>query len=387
VPSGSFLKLEGVVKRYHDQVAVAGMSLDVAEGEFITLLGPSGSGKTTTLNMIAGFTRPSEGAIVLEGRHIESVPSHKRGIGVVFQDYALFPHMTVAENVAFPLRQRRLSRAETETKTRETLALVNLADYSSRYPSQLSGGQRQRVAVARAIVFGPRLLLMDEPLGALDRALRERLQVELRRLHRELGVTILYVTHDQTEAFGLSDRIAVCNEGLIEQVGGAEELYKTPETLFVAQFLGESNVFMGTLVESGEAPLIRHGDHRLRGSPTTLPVDQSTALVVRPESVRIQAAHADVANHTGHNRLPGTIKEIRYFGSELKVWVELTDGSLAIARYQGDERPAAMPGDLALLEWPVEAGVLLATGGTQPLASSPSTMPDTSSFDVQSTRS
>ncbi len=224
-----------------------GVTLDIRSGEFLTLLGPSGSGKTTTLMMIAGFETPTAGDIAIDGNSVVALPPYRRNIGMVFQNYALFPHMTVAENIGFPLKQRGVDRATRARLVAESLELVRLPGYQSRYPRQLSGGQQQRVALARAIVFRPRLLLMDEPLGALDKQLRESLQLEMRRLHAELGITFIYVTHDQAEALTMSDRVAVMNEGLIAQVGTPEDLYDRPCDRFVASFIGESNFMQGVV--------------------------------------------------------------------------------------------------------------------------------------------
>ena len=220
-------------------------------GEFVTLLGPSGSGKTTTLRMIAGFTSPTGGSIEIDGQDMTRVPPHRRDVGMVFQNYALFPHMTAAQNVAFPLRMRKQSRAEIDRRVGDALDLVKLRHLADRYPRQLSGGQQQRIALARAVVFEPRLLLMDEPLGALDRKLREALQLEIIRISRELGATVLYVTHDQEEALVMSDRIAIFNEGRIEQLGSGEDLYDRPASLFVADFIGESNILRGRYEADG----------------------------------------------------------------------------------------------------------------------------------------
>jgi spermidine/putrescine ABC transporter ATP-binding subunit len=241
------LKLSRLSKRYPNQVAVDALDLEVQAGEFLTLLGPSGSGKTTTLMMVAGFTSPSEGDILLSGRSIASLAPERRNIGVVFQNYALFPHMTVADNVGFPLKMRGLHRTAIEDKVRGALRLVRLEGFEARLPKQLSGGQQQRVAFARALVFDPDLLLMDEPLGALDKNLREQMKFELKRIHAELGVTVLYVTHDQEEALTMSDRVALMNDGVIAQLGTAQELYERPATRFVAEFVGESNVIEGAL--------------------------------------------------------------------------------------------------------------------------------------------
>ena len=242
---GGSLRLRALTKHYPNFTAVDAIDLDIAAGEFVTLLGPSGSGKTTTLMMIAGFTPPSAGDILLDGRSLVSLAPEHRNIGVVFQNYALFPHMNVQENVAFPLRMRNQSRRVIGDKVAAALHLVQLDQFAERLPKQLSGGQQQRVALARALVFDPDLLLMDEPLGALDKNLREQMQFELRRLHAELSITILFVTHDQEEALTLSDRVALMNNGEIAQIGSAEDLYERPATRFVAEFIGESNVIEG----------------------------------------------------------------------------------------------------------------------------------------------
>ncbi len=240
----SYLQFADVAKSYDGKsFAVEGLDLAIRRGEFTTFLGPSGSGKTTTLMMLAGFEQPSRGKILLGGRDITFAPSWKRNIGVVFQNYALFPNMTVAKNIGFPLRMRKVPHAEAEQKVRRVLDIVGLSQLGERYPNQLSGGQQQRVALARGLVFEPTLLLLDEPLGALDKNLRETMQIELKRIHRELGVTMIYVTHDQSEAMTLSDRVAVFNQGRIEQIGTPLELYDRPGTQFVAKFIGDGNLF------------------------------------------------------------------------------------------------------------------------------------------------
>jgi putative spermidine/putrescine transport system ATP-binding protein len=253
--SASYLLLDRLVKSYGRGNAVDGVSLDIARGEFITLLGPSGSGKTSTLMMIAGFEQPTAGAILLEGRDLTGQPPYRRNIGVVFQSYALFPHMTARRNVEFPLLMRRLPVAEITARVDRTLDLVGLSAFASHQPRQLSGGQQQRVALARALVFEPDVLLLDEPLGALDKNLREQMQVEITRIHREVGITTVYVTHDQTEAMTMSSRVVVMNRGRIEQVARPLEIYDRPATRFVAEFVGESNVLEGTLVEAGRVRL------------------------------------------------------------------------------------------------------------------------------------
>ncbi|MDQ0301466.1 ABC transporter ATP-binding protein [Ancylobacter polymorphus] len=287
----SFLEIANISKTFGNVTAVSDVSLEIARGEFVTFLGPSGSGKSTTLYMIAGFFEPTRGDVRLEGRSILSEPSNKRNIGMVFQRYTLFPHLSVAENVAFPLRVRRRPAAEIAGKVEEMLALVRLESFAGRMPAQLSGGQQQRVALARALAYNPPLLLMDEPLSALDKKLREEIQDEIRRIHRQTGVTILYVTHDQEEALSLSDRIALFNHGKIEQLGKGRELYEAPRTRFVADFIGHSNFLDCTIARShgGFADITLpdgsalervavHGDARAGGRG---------GLMIRPDRLRL----------------------------------------------------------------------------------------------------
>src|SRR5438132_492580 len=249
--SGARLELRNLSIAFAGVRAVDDVSLDVPTGAFVSLLGPSGSGKTTTLNLIAGFLTADAGDILLDGRSVADVPSHKRNIGMVFQSYSLFPHMTVAENVAFPLRMRtKLSRQEARRRVADMLALVQLSHLSARYPRQLSGGQQQRVAMARALVSHPRLLLMDEPLGALDKKLREQMQFEIKRIHRTVGTTVVYVTHDQSEALTMPDIVVVMHQSRIAQVGAPRALYDAPANLFVADFLGDSNLLPGTIIQA-----------------------------------------------------------------------------------------------------------------------------------------
>jgi putative spermidine/putrescine transport system ATP-binding protein len=252
---GAAIQLLDLEKRYGDVTALAGVSLDMPAGEFVTLLGPSGSGKTTTLNAIAGFLQPDNGRILVDRSPIETVPPHRRNIGMVFQNYALFPHMTVEANIAYPLKRRKVAKQELRRLVAESLALVGLDGMDKRYPRELSGGQQQRVALARALVFRPRVLLMDEPLGALDRRLRASLQLEFKRIHRELGITFVYVTHDQEEALTMSDRLAVMDQGRILQVGSPRDIYERPAERFVADFIGETNFIAATVIgtENGTA--------------------------------------------------------------------------------------------------------------------------------------
>ncbi len=335
---GAGLKLRGLVKRYGGTAAVEHVDLDVASGEFLTLLGPSGSGKTTTLSMVAGFTEPTDGSVVIDGQEITKVPPHKRGLGMVFQNYSLFSHLSVRENVEFPLRQRKVAKAERTRRAMEALELVELQGRAEAKPSQLSGGQQQRVALARALVFNPRLLLMDEPFGALDRALRERLQIELRRLHHELGITVVFVTHDQEEALTLSDRIAVFNEGRIEQIGTPRELYEKPASLFVARFIGESNAFTGQV---SQGTFVSNAGVRI---PTTAP-DGASVAIVRPERVQV----LDPAVTATQSGLEGRVNDVTYLGAQHRIEVNTDDGPVII---RSDTRlPLAERGARIALSW------------------------------------
>ena len=309
---GPAVQLTGVVKRYGDVTAVAGISLEVADGEFFSMLGPSGSGKTTTLRMIAGFETPTEGAITLGGRDVTGLPPFERDVNTVFQDYALFPHMTVGENVAYGLVVRKVPKAERVRRVGEMLELIRLGGYEKRKPGQLSGGQRQRVALARALVNRPRLLLLDEPLGALDLKLREEMQLELKQLQDEVGITFIYVTHDQEEALTMSDRIAVFNAGRIEQVGAPAEMYERPATRFVAGFVGTSNLISG---EAAQAITGRLG-----------------TFTVRPEKIRL----GEPETPTGEDEYgaAGRIRSVVYLGSDTRYHVALDAGTELVVTQQ-----------------------------------------------------
>jgi putative spermidine/putrescine transport system ATP-binding protein len=356
---GASLTLTNLVKRYGESTAVDDVSLTIPPGEFVTLLGPSGSGKTTTLNMIAGFVDVDEGEILLDGAPIANLPSHKRNIGVVFQHYALFPHMTVAENIEFPLKRRKVAKTERSERVARALDLVRLGDYGDRYPRQLSGGQQQRVALARALVFEPRVLLMDEPLGALDKKLREWLQLEFKRIHEELGITFVYVTHDQEEALVLSDRIAVFNNGRIEQVGSAGELYERPQTLFVAEFIGESNVFHGTVRAAGDGAYSLTGDgFDLLAGEASVRNGAPGALVVRPEHLSIRRDGATPAPED--NMLGGAVRQVIYLGSARKVEVDLPDGRTVTVREPISTGDAPRDGEAIEVFWSCADSVLVA---------------------------
>jgi spermidine/putrescine ABC transporter ATP-binding subunit len=306
---------------------VRGVSLDIRSGEFLTLLGPSGSGKTTTLMMIAGFETPSAGDIAIDGRSVIRMPPHRRNIGMVFQNYALFPHLSVADNIGFPLKQRGMARAERAKLVDEALALVQLPGYGRRYPRQLSGGQQQRVALARAIVFRPRLLLMDEPLGALDKQLRETLQLEMRRLHADLGITFIYVTHDQEEALTMSDRIAVMHDGRIAQIGRPEDLYDRPCNRFVASFIGESNFLPGIVHGMEDDVVIAEcGGTMVRAIAASRPAAGETVmLTTRPE--RLRFADAERPATAAHNRISVTVTEAVFAGERCRYILRAPGGT------------------------------------------------------------
>jgi putative spermidine/putrescine transport system ATP-binding protein len=330
-----FIQFEAVSKSFGSHTVIESLDLTINRGEFLSLLGPSGSGKTTILMMLAGFERPTRGAITLDGTRIDQLPPHRREMGVVFQNYALFPHMTVAENVAFPLEMKRLSRAEIAARVERALDMVQLGQLKNRRPSQLSGGQQQRVALTRALVFEPRVILMDEPLGALDKQLREHMQLEIRELHKRLGLTIVFVTHDQSEALTMSDRIAVFNAGRIEQIDSPYVVYDTPRTRFVAQFIGETNLIEADVVDvrDGRATIALSDDlvARVRAVPE-LAEGQRAWFSLRPERMRLGADPA------GDNALTMTIADCIYHGDHMRV--QLTRGEFTFTarceRLSGD---------------------------------------------------
>ena len=313
----ALVRFEALQKSYDGEtLVVKDLNLSIRRGEFLTLLGPSGSGKTTTLMMLAGFEVPTDGHIYLDGQPIERLPPHKRNIGMVFQSYALFPHMTVEENIAFPLSVRRLEKAEIATRVARALDMVQLGALGKRRPGQLSGGQQQRVALARALVFEPKLVLMDEPLGALDKQLREQMQLEIKHLHERLGITVVYVTHDQAEAMTMSDRIAVFNDGRIQQLAVPRELYEQPANSFVAQFIGENNKISGTIttLADGLAEVLVPTGEQVRALAVNVGgIGSGTLLSVRPERVRIDPQGADY-----DNRFPARVEELIYLGDHVR---------------------------------------------------------------------
>ncbi len=356
--SGMALELEALHKRYGEHVAVDNVNLRADPGEFLTLLGPSGSGKTTTLNMIAGFVTPTSGHIQLAGGEIDHLPPHKRNIGMVFQQYALFPHMTAFENVAFPLRQRKCRGPEIGKRVSETLELVGLSDRAQSYPRQLSGGQQQRVALARAIVFRPSLLLMDEPLGALDRQLREHMKLEIKRIHVEIGITFVYVTHDQEEALTMSDRVAIFNKGRIEQVGTASEVYDRPSTLFAAEFLGESNSVPVVATREPGVAVVAGLNHPLRlPEATQMPAGDGATVVIRPE--RLRAMPAGHEHPPGTNTLRGVVQRVVYLGSARRVDVEVAPWLHLSVREQTGTWSPVQEGHAVDVSWSPQDAVLL----------------------------
>ncbi|WP_413991172.1 ABC transporter ATP-binding protein [Labrys okinawensis] len=322
------ISLQRLSKAYGPNLTVLDdVSLDVRPGEFLTLLGPSGSGKTTTLMLMAGFQYPTSGRVIIAGRDVTALAAYKRNLGVVFQSYALFPHMTVAQNVAFPLAVRKISRTEIEKRVREALELVHLGDLGGRRPAQLSGGQQQRVALARALVYRPEIILMDEPLGALDRALRDAMQREFRDIHRRLGMTFVYVTHDQAEALTMSDRVAVFHSGRVVQIGSPLEVYQRPKSRFVASFLGEANLLEGHVaqVNGGQAQIrLATKDVICVPSGEATAVGQGVTVIVRPEAVEVGA--------TGQNALQGMLESTDFHGDHIRLSLALAGGVKIAAR-------------------------------------------------------
>ncbi len=336
--AGGEVELVDLVKRFGPVTAVDGITLHVRAGEFFSLLGPSGCGKTTTLRLIGGFERPDEGRILLDGVDMANTPPHRRNVNTVFQNYALFPHLSVEENVAFGLRYKGISKQEARRKVREALALVRLEGFERRRPSQLSGGQQQRVALARALILSPSVLLLDEPLGSLDAKLRKALQIELKALQEEVGITFIYVTHDQEEALTMSDRIAVMSNGRVEQVGAPHEVYEEPASAYVADFLGVSNLMSAT----GQGPdpsgrcRVRLGEFELLAGQGDTDARGAVRLCIRPERVRLEPGGT-----TGENRVPGMIERLVYVGSTIQVIVHLAPGQTlqAWVQNQGQELP------------------------------------------------
>jgi putative spermidine/putrescine transport system ATP-binding protein len=343
-------------KSFGRNTAVADVTFTLGRGEFLTMLGPSGSGKTTTLRIIAGFEQADTGTIRLRKQDITHVPVHRRGIGMVFQNYALFPHLSALQNVAFPLEMRGVRRRDALRQAGEALEMVELRQHAGKPPKKLSGGQQQRVALARAIVFEPDILLMDEPLGALDKRLRETMQLEIMRITKRVGASVIYVTHDQEEALVMSDRIAIYEQGRIAQIGTAEELYEHPASLFVADFIGESNILVGRL----DGELVK-GDFWTAKVPSASNVQNpagAVALVVRPELMKITAGSD--RSSTSHNEMRGRVSEAIYLGSLRKYIIQLADGETAEARVpRGAADSVFRSGDEVTLSWHPDTAVLV----------------------------
>lgn len=344
------LVVDGLCKRYGKVAALEPTQLSVPSGEFLTLLGPSGSGKTTLLQLVCGLVEATEGKVFIDGQDQSDTPVYQRDIGLVFQHYALFPHLTVAENIAFPLKMRRQPAAEIKTRVSDALDMVHLGHLSARFPRELSGGQQQRVALARCFVYQPSIILMDEPLGALDKKLRDHMQIEIKRLHRESGATIIYVTHDQEEALALSDRICLMNHARIEQLGTPHDIYMRPRSAFAADFIGISNILRGTFERNGSGTKLvtPHGAFYLPEGIATN--GEGGGLVVRPEHLRIGA--------DSPNTLCGSVKEIVYAGSETRVIAQLTDGHEIILRLPPGQSVPRM-GDTISASWDKDVAALV----------------------------
>ncbi|MCH8197001.1 MAG: ABC transporter ATP-binding protein [Proteobacteria bacterium] len=351
---GPIVRFAGVAKSYDGALyVVRNLDLDIHRGEFLTLLGPSGSGKTTTLMMLAGFEAPTHGEILLAGRPVTNVPPHKRNLGVVFQNYALFPHMTVAENVAFPLLARKMAKGDIPGRVERALEMVRLGQFGARRPAQLSGGQQQRIALARALVFEPELVLMDEPLGALDKQLREQMQIEIKHIHERLGVTVVYVTHDQSEALTMSDRIAVFDDGEIQQIADATTLYERPDNAFVAQFIGENNRFLGkvTAVDGKYLTVETAGGDVIEALAVKAgAVGEATSLSLRPERAVI-----DPAAGTCANRFETRVEELIYLGDHTRVRVRVCgDDGFIVKVPNATGRPELALGQDITIGWEAE---------------------------------
>ena len=335
----------GITKRFGDVVAVDDIDLEVGDGEFFAMLGPSGCGKTTTLRMIAGLDFPTEGSLQIFGDEVGTLPPNKRPVNTVFQAYALFPHMTVAENVAFGMKMRKVAKAEIQRRVAEAIGLVRLGGMEGRKPSQLSGGQQQRVALARALVNQPKVLLLDEPLGALDLKLRQEMQLELKALQREVGITFVFVTHDQEEALTMSDRIAVMNDGKLLQVGSPEEIYERPTNRFVADFIGRANLLDGT-VESADTVCLANGARIPAAS--NHPAGTKVAVSLRPERARL---HGPGDGPDGHPSVDGRLAGVTYLGNALVHTVALDWMTIEVRAENATERPGAQVGDDVTVSW------------------------------------
>jgi len=348
------VRFENVQKSYDGEILVIkDLNLNMERGEFLTMLGPSGSGKTTCLMMLAGFEPATHGEIYLDNQPINSVPPHKRGIGMVFQSYALFPHMTIGENLAFPLEVRKMGKSERDEKVKKALDMVQLGDFADRRPSQLSGGQQQRVAVARALVFDPEVVLMDEPLGALDKNLREQMQYEIKHIHERLGVTVLYVTHDQSEALTMSNRVAVFDDGIVQQLAPPAVLYEEPENAFVADFIGDNNCLLGSVVsEDADSCIVKTSDgSEVRGNKINIAgVGSRSTLSIRPERVIVNPEDSQVSNI-----FEAKVVELIYLGDHIRTRMEVCGSKDFIVKIPNSTYHASLKeGDNVKIGWNVK---------------------------------
>jgi len=358
------ISLEGVRKSYGPVTALREISLQVGAGKFVVLLGPSGCGKTTLLSLIAGFTQPSGGRILFDGRDVTDWPAYERNLGVVFQDYALFPHLDIGDNVAFPLEVRRMARPEIARSVAQALETVHLQGFQARFPDELSGGQKQRVALARALVFRPSVLLFDEPLGALDRRLRDAMQSELKALHRDMGATFVYVTHDQDEAMAMADLVVVMRDGRIEQAGAPDEIYDRPRTRFVATFVGDCNIVAGRLRREGDSLVLRHAEsgtllHRAAAGGTA-GGESAGEVALRPEWISLVEG-PEQASAAPLSRVEGRIVQRRFLGREVLLHLETPLGPLLVQSPRGRGVDPDRLADLVQLTWNPESSVLLAS--------------------------
>ncbi|MBZ8177392.1 polyamine ABC transporter ATP-binding protein [Corynebacterium sp. 3HC-13] len=353
-PDRPVLRLDHVEKKYKDVTALSDVHLDVHRGEFLSLLGPSGCGKTTLLRMIAGFEQPTAGRIELDGKDLTALPPYRRPVNTVFQSYALFPHMSVAENVAYGLKRAKVPRREMPPRIKEALELVQMDHLANRLPQQLSGGQQQRVALARALVNRPTVLLLDEPMSALDRKLREEMQLELIRLHTDLGLTFLFVTHDQEEALAMSDRVVVLNQGIVQQVGSAEEIYQHPANKFVAGFIGTQNFVPATVIKRNSDSLILQGEReflKVSGHHPSYQVADKVLAAIRPEHMKIRAGNPS----SDTNEVGGIIIGESFRGDAVAYLVRLRDGHEILVRVPARTTPDISEGDYATVSWAEDA--------------------------------
>jgi putative spermidine/putrescine transport system ATP-binding protein len=357
----AYLSLSGIRKEFGEHVAVQRFDLDVGEGEFVSFLGPSGCGKTTTLRMIAGFELPTAGTIMIAGEDVSRTPPNKRNVGMVFQSYALFPNMTVASNIAFGLRMRKESKSAIKARVAELLELIHLPQAADKYPYELSGGMQQRVALARALAFRPRVLLLDEPLSALDAKIRVSLRQEIRAIQRQLGITTVYVTHDQEEALSLSDRVVVMSQGRMEQVGTPSQIYNTPATEFVARFVGTLNILPGRVVDAASGRVNVAGQELRVGNPVTAGNGAQVSVALRPEAIGLETTAAPDGN-----RLSGRVSDVTFLGSIVRIRVRLEDGSGPVA-FDTFNNPHAVPpaiDERVTLAFPPEALLVLQESAT-----------------------